>query len=356
MHLARLLANLSAEKYEKHLVLIKGGGSYESQLDVGTKVHLLEGAQSSSSTKSLFKSIVPLSKMLKLLQPDIFFSIMDHVNVFAYPAWRLAGKPGKMIVSVQTSIEKAIGFAPKNKFLRFVRMATLFVYPKVNRIVSLSYGVSDELVIKHPSAGDRISTIHNFGLAAIKNTPKKKSEGELKIVICGRLIRLKGFDTVIKAVSIAAKEIPSISLIVLGTGPELDNLGGLADNLGIGDKVFFEGFVTEPEQYFVESDIFILSSHYEGFGNVIIEAMSVGCPVISTDCPYGPAEIINRPDIGMLVPVDDAEAMAQAIIEVAGNPDNYEKLSKGAIQRAKDFLPVVIAEQYDELFLKEFQQ
>src|SRR5262249_38250936 len=129
--------------------------------------------------------------------------------------------------------------------------------------------------------------------------------GERLLVACGRLVPQKGYEILLDSVVAVRKEIPT-QLWILGTGPQRDMLMNRVASLGLGRAVKFLGFQDEPWRYMAAADAFVLSSLYEGFGNVVAEAMATGIPVVSTDCPYGPGEIITNEVDGLLVPTGDA--------------------------------------------------
>jgi glycosyltransferase involved in cell wall biosynthesis len=120
----------------------------------------------------------------------------------------------------------------------------------------------------------------------------------------------------------------------------------LAEELNVTDHVYLPGFVDNPFKYMANADVFVLSSWYEGFGNVLIEAMATGCPVVSTDCPSGPSEILKEGTYGPLVPVKDPKQMANAISEVLVDPPSRTILES----RADEFSVKRITKHYEEVF------
>ncbi|NJK27869.1 MAG: glycosyltransferase, partial [Coleofasciculaceae cyanobacterium SM2_3_26] len=131
----------------------------------------------------------------------------------------------------------------------------------------------------------------------------------------GRLVDQKDFATLIRAFSIV-KKVRKSRLVILGTGPNKPRLEALIEELDLRDDVDLPGFVENPFKYMARASVFVMSSAWEGFGNVLVEAMAVGTPVVSTDCRSGPSEILDNGKYGALVPVGDAEAMARAILDV----------------------------------------
>ena len=145
------------------------------------------------------------------------------------------------------------------------------------------------------------------------------------IVAIGRLARVKCLDLLLRAVARIGNHRPS-RVVLIGQGREQDSLLELAARLGIADRLQFLGFQNNPYAYMARADLLVLSSEREGSPNVLAEALAVGTPVVATDCPSGPREILAQGRYGRLVPVGDEEAMADAILETLDNPPNADFL------------------------------
>jgi len=143
--------------------------------------------------------------------------------------------------------------------------------------------------------------------------------------------------------AIASIKNPNICLMLVGDGEDREKLKNLAKELKIETKIVFVGFQLDLSPFYKTSDLFVLSSNYEGFGNVIVEALCYGIPVVSTDCPYGPSEILDDGIYGTLVPVGDKEALANAIKEKLKSP---QKDNHNLIKRASEFFPEILANKY----------
>jgi glycosyltransferase involved in cell wall biosynthesis len=216
-----------------------------------------------------------------------------------------------------------------------------FVFGLSHGAIPLTHGVTRDLVKAVPKLGDRAKTVHNVGFEKVTDfQPKgsKKSDSEFTVAACGRLVDVKDYPTLLKAIALLSKT-QKVRLGVIGDGPLKSDLNELASSLGIGELVRFHGFIDEPAKVMQAADIFVLSSVSEGFGNVIVEAMSLGIPVVATDCPYGPGEIITNSDNGLLVPVQNPVAMAQAIEQLILDEPLRHSTAKNGHARAADFLP-----------------
>ena len=162
----------------------------------------------------------------------------------------------------------------------------------------------------------------------------------------GRLTPQKDFPPLLRAFCLVRKEIPGAKLIILGEGRERLRLEQLAAELGLPGSAQFPGFVLNPFAFMARAAVFVLSSRWEGFGNVLVEAMACGTPVVSTDCPSGPSEILDGGTFGRLVPPGDAAALAEAILSELRSPHNREAL----MQWADGFSIENILPQYIALF------
>lgn len=223
-------------------------------------------------------------------------------------------------------------------------------YSYADSIIGISGGVSRDVskVLGLPSK--KVVTIHNpafnnqileMSKSAVNDFPSDQS----LILGVGSLTNQKDFATLIRAFELVRQRIKS-HLLILGEGRERKKLERLVQELELNDHVSMPGFVNNPFSYMATADVFVLSSRWEGFGNVLVEAMGCGTQVVSTDCPSGPAEILENGKWGRLVPVGDEEAMAHAIIKTLRDAYIDEKKLK---KRASDFAPAKIADQYLEI-------
>lgn len=163
-----------------------------------------------------------------------------------------------------------------------------------------------------------------------------------RILTVGSLKAQKNHPLLLRAFARLAR--PDARLMILGGGDDAP-LRRLAAELGIADRVVLAGFHLDPTPFYQTADLFVLSSDHEGFGNVIVEALAQGLPVVSTDCPSGPAEILEGGRWGALVPVGDAEALAAAIDRALATPHDPDALKR----RAADFAPAIAARRYLDL-------
>ena len=164
------------------------------------------------------------------------------------------------------------------------------------------------------------------------------------IVSVGRLQAMKDFPTLIRAFALVRQQMP-IRLAILGEGEERSRLQQSIDELGLTSEIALLGFVNNPHAYVSKAAACVMSSVVEGLPTVLIEALAVGTPVISTDCPSGPAEILDSGKYGTLVPMGDCKALAKAITSTLNTTVNVEALQ----QRAQDFSLETAVNNYLEL-------
>ncbi|GBE02658.1 N-acetylgalactosamine-N, N'-diacetylbacillosaminyl-diphospho-undecaprenol4-alpha-N-acetylgalactosaminyltransferase [bacterium BMS3Abin08] len=168
------------------------------------------------------------------------------------------------------------------------------------------------------------------------------------IVTVGRLVYQKGFDILLKAFHMMRGQVRS-RLLIIGDGAEREGLVNLAKQLNISKDTIFAGYKSNPYRYMRESTVFCSASRYEGFSIVILEAMVLGLPVIATDCPSGPAEILDSGRHGILVPPEDPEAIADKLLRVLPDIELRRTLSGRSLLRAQDFNLETFLEQWEEL-------
>ena len=170
------------------------------------------------------------------------------------------------------------------------------------------------------------------------------------IVGAGRLVRSKRFDLLIEAFADVAVKYPDWSLRIYGAGPDKERLQGLIDERDLGEQATLMGARSPIEPEFAQAAIVVSASNAESFGMTLVEAMRCGVPVISTDCPLGPAEIIEHGVDGLLVPVGDGQALAAAMLNLIGDDDTRRRMGAAALAASCRFDPTLVAEAYRDLF------
>jgi glycosyltransferase involved in cell wall biosynthesis len=220
-----------------------------------------------------------------------------------------------------------------------------FSYPCADTRVAVSNGVADDLVAISGIPRAKFEVIYNCGFSSIEDDELENPwpPGKLKLLMVGSLKKQKHHRLAIEA--LAKLNRPDICLAIVGEGGLRSSLEELARDLGVENKVLMPGFEPNVQRWYRHADVFMLTSRWEGFGIVLLEALQNGLQIVSTDCRSGPAEILENGRYGRLVPVGDSDALVRAIQECVTLPIPAEQLK----QRASDFSLDRIADQYIRL-------
>lgn len=355
MHLLRVINALDRQGFAPSVAVAQPGGSYEAALAADVTLHGLNPAGVRSSTVRMVRAIRPLRRLIQTHQPDIVCAALDHANLAAILAcWGLPQRP-KLLLCVQNSPFGKYGrrWHPLDRLMLFL---IAHLYPQGDRIIALSQGVAAEVRSLVSATAVPIDVIHNAGVdeavlsGAVQGFwTRDRSDPTPLIVACGRLHPQKGYPYLLAAIAKVRQTLP-VHLWILGDGPLRANLEHQIQTLGLADCVRLLGFQTNPYQYMAAADVFVLSSLYEGFGNVIVEAMACGAPVVATDCPHGPAEILEHGKNGLLALPADADALARQLLKLLQNPSLQEKFARRGLARAQAFHATTIAQYYADTF------
>lgn len=357
MHVLRLLNHLDRSQFRLSVAVAQPGGTYEAVLAEDVAVHPLNPPGIRSSAIRMMRAIAPLRQLVQAEQPDILCAFQTHANLAAVWACRTLPQPPKLVLGVQNnpSVQCRRSWHPWDRTLRSL-LSTL--YPQADKIIALSHGVATALQTMVPRTQNLIEVIYNAGVDAkvLSGAEEPIAQAELPateplILACGRLHPQKGYPHLLQAMQQVRRVVPA-QLWIVGKGAQRAALEAQTQQLGLTDCVQFKGFQKNPYQFMAAADVFVLSSLYEGFGNVIVEAMACGTPVVATDCPYGPAEIIQDGVSGVLVPPANPTTLADAIIRVLTDPALRQTLSTNGRQRSQDFHAEAIATAYANSFLQ----
>lgn len=315
------------------IVVASGEGAYLNEIPAGIRVidfHRPIEDRISSASRIIF----PLVRYLQKEKPQALVSHLNVFNVVAAMAKMLAISPVNLILVEHTSFSITYDKRTKHYGIREEALPILrrWFYPRADGLVAVSKGLAQELETYLRMKPGSIQTIYNPVIdESLNSTVKVPLEhpwfqpGEPPVILgMGRLSQEKDFPTLIRAF-LLVRQLQPARLVILGEGKEQSKLNSLIHKLGLENDVAIPGFVSNPYPYLAGSAAFVLSSYREGLPTVIIEAMAVGTPVVSTDCPNGPAEILDRGKYGELVTVGDSEAMAKAILRVlSGNSKSID--------------------------------
>ncbi len=299
-------------------------------------------------------AIPALARYLRRERPAALLAVKDRAGRSAVLARALAQTSTPILMRLGTHLSAAM--AGKPAVQRWPRYALIrWLYPRVDRIIAVSEGVADDTAKIAHVARTRIEVVRNPTI-----TPELASLGaadcghpwlqprQVPVILgAGRLGRQKDFATLIRAFAEVRRGRPC-RLVILGEGRRRRGLEDLASRLGIHADVDLPGFQSNPYAFMSRAKLFVLSSAWEGSPNVLIEAMALGTPVVSTDCPSGPSELLRTTSVGSLVPVGDAEAMSRAMVATLDNPPPAERLKAAvaAYQQglsARHYLQIIAA-------------
>jgi glycosyltransferase involved in cell wall biosynthesis len=273
--------------------------------------------------RRLIGGLLPLIGYLRRERPRVLVSSMSHANMVALWAAKLAGRSTPVMVTVHNTMSESTG---SDAGLEHRLLRTF--YPWARWIVAVSRGAADDLARTTGLRRSGIEVIYNpvitpAILAQSRGEPDHPwyASGEPPVVLgVGRLTRQKDFLTLVRAFA-ELRHGRRVRLIILGEGEDRPALERLAGELGVQDDVALPGFRENAPAYMARSALFALSSAWEGLPTVLIEALAVGTPVVSTDCPSGPREILQEGRLGALVPVGDVPALAGAMARALDCPE-----------------------------------
>jgi glycosyltransferase involved in cell wall biosynthesis len=331
----RIVSILSKELfkyYQVYVVIYHGPVEYEIK---GQLINLETPTGSLwRKIKNTFYRVMKLKKLIKDISPDYIVSFMGNLQPI------LTFKP--MIVSIHCNTDFF-------HFYRKIFLKTIYKLPNVKKIITVSQGIEKKLNNNYNLK--KTKTIYNpIDLKLIKQKLLAQKPVAFDYILAvGRLSRPKGFDILLKA--FAKSDLKSkVKLIILGEGKERKNLEKLMFELCLGGQVLLSGIVDNPFIYMKYANFFILPSKYEGFPNVLLEALACETPVIATNCETGPSEIIENEKNGLLIPVEDEKALKEAMEKLFHDKGLYNKLKANSSKSVKKYCIENIAKDWINLF------
>ncbi len=298
--------------------------------------------------------VLALARTLRVLRADVVFAHLNGPGRAAIVARALARVQTAVVTVEHTHYST---FYRRRRWLR--RTLTAALYPHADLVAGVSQGVIDDLIEQFPKLIGRTAILPSVApepaaiSAAVEDPPDHPwfTERDRAPVICcvANVLARKGQASLLEAMPLVQARVPRARLALIG---RIDDQGyareleARADALGIGDAVYLAGYREDALRYIANADAFVLASTTEGAPMVLVEAMACGVPVVSTDCPVGPRELLGDGRFGLLVPLGDASAMAEALTTVLTDPMLRESLVEAGRRRADDFSPSTVARAY----------
>jgi glycosyltransferase involved in cell wall biosynthesis len=314
-----LANNFAREGMSVDIVLVTAVGSLRDRLSPEVRVIDLRAGRAALA-------IIPLRRYARRERPDAILAVNFEINVAA--ALALAGlwRRPRLILSAHCAPSPYFDSAP-TWWRKAMMLTSRLTYGKADWVVAVSHGVATDLTALRWASPDRLVTIHNpvlddqFEMHSNQGAehPWAHDSSIPLIVTTGRLTSQKNHSLLIRAFRRVLAQ-RSARLLILGEGEDRADLERLIENEGLTALVQLPGHVSNPYPLLRAASVFVLSSDYEGFGNALVEAMAVGTPVVSTDCPHGPREILEDGKWGKLVPPGNPDALASAILETLDRP------------------------------------
>jgi glycosyltransferase involved in cell wall biosynthesis len=344
-----LLRHLDPQTCQATLFVFQPKGDYWK--DVPKDIRVIIGANSEAHQQlaavTLLRRLISAARLHDL----VVACLQNRTTYVAWLAGAITSRP--VIGWIQNS---AVPGSPMLKARH--RFLSRQIYPRLTTLVCASHGVSDSLSAFMPLRPKRVKVIPSFidremvATLACAELPGAISTArkEPLLFAMGRLVPQKGFDVLLRSIRQLHDSGQHVRALIVGEGGERSNLQRLIADLGLGGYVEMPGFAANPFPVMRQADIFVLSSRFEGFALVLLEAMALGLPIVATDCIAGPSEILEKGRCGMLVPPEDHKALASAVSRMLRNRELAEHFRAAATARLQDFEPTHIVAQWQSLF------
>lgn len=342
----QILRLADRSKFQPFLAVFKLTGKEKQILPDDVRIYDL----STSLRPASFFLVLKLANLVKRVRPDRILSFMWPTNLIAIAAARISGCSSKVIISERTHLKFDI---MRYHFINIRRFLVKTLYSGVEKIISVSQNTAANLREEFAVPEGKISVIHNgVDIDAIKqkiSKPVNLPFGKPYILSAGGLNRTKNLPLLIKCFARITRDRNNLNLLILGEGRERASLEKLIVQLNLNRSVFLPGAVDNPYPYMAGAQVFVLTSLFEGFPNVVIEAMACRVPIICV--PYaGAAEIIQDNKTGLLSPGYDEDSLSNTVCKLLDNKALRETLIKAAYKKVvENFSAHKMISRYEEL-------
>ncbi len=348
----QVLSALDARRWDRSMYLFERTGPYLADLPESV-------ALTAASRRSRLGRVLELRRYIRRTRPDLVVSFLSYFTVLA--AARAAAVGARVVFVLGTPMSAFLGDAdyhwktPSHRAL--FSFATRAGYNLADAIATTSRGVSEDLMRHFGVRAEAIKVVHNpIDVAAVNEASREPLEAgdeqawtRPAIVSAGRLAEAKNYPLLLEAMALLRRRVPSARLFILGQGDQEPQLRRQIASLGLTDVVRLCGFQRNPWKYFARADVFALTSRYEGFGNVLVEAMACGVPVVVTSSP-GPLEVVRDNVDGVIVSEHTAAAVAGALESLLTDDGRRARMAVAARDASRRFALPAIAGQYDSWF------
>jgi glycosyltransferase involved in cell wall biosynthesis len=304
-----LLRQLDPDRYDLSLLLLRREGEYLSSVPGYVQVLDLGDVRARNA-------VFPLLRTIRREKPNIVFSTHGYINIICLFSSFFLGSDVAFFARQPVMPQAS---AAGDGMSIFYKLLLRVLYPRARRIIAQTHAMRDAMVKVFGLPRERIEVLIN---PLDKDLIDDKVEGEenpfdpqkANIVAAGRLVHQKGFDVLLKAFRIVSKREPDARLYILGEGDDRPKLEGLIRDYELSDVVTLMGFKSNPYPYFRFADLYVLSSRWEGLPNTVLESLYLQTPCVATRCIPFMADIIQEPDNGALVDVEDVESLAEKLL------------------------------------------
>ncbi len=300
-----LANNLVKSNHEVCLVTLISQNEEYFKIDERVQLKILSQKESNNTLFKNIKRIIKLRRIVNSFRPDKVISFLEHINILTILS--TLGSLSEVNVCIRND--------PRRKKMSIIHgYLRRLTYPFANKVIVQTNSVAQWA--SSLGLNEKIQVIPNF----VRKLELKKESYEVssvfKIVMIGRLVEQKGIDLLFKALALIPKGSINYSLSIYGEGELLEELQGRSEKLGLSENVDFKGTTNEANRVLAEADLFVLSSRYEGYPNVLVEALSTGTPSVAFDCPSGPRDITLNGELGLLIEDGNISKLANGIVEM----------------------------------------
>ncbi len=347
--IASLLCNHWVEQGHEVILMPTFSGRGECQYPLDRRVRLDYLADRVSSTRrnfgTLFRRFFVLRRIMREYRPDVVVSFLPHVNIAALLA--AIGSAVPVVVSERI-------YPPMMPLAWYWRGLRRLMYPQADAVVVQTEQGRDWLTNCCPAANCRVipnPVVYPLPSGEPRLSPHDSlKRGRRRVIAAGRLDPQKGFDSLIRAFARLAGEFIDWDLVILGEGAERSHLEALVTERDLAGRVYLPGRVGNIADWYESAELYVMSSHFEGFPNTLVEAMAHGLPAVSVDCPTGPQDIIHSGVDGLLISSAEGETgLAQTMSQLMADELMRQRMGKQALAVRERFSMTRIGTLWDEI-------